>query len=133
VAGVIPDKAAHSVTQVLVHVVWSTFRRWRAIDEALDDPLRRSLSNTAWKLHATLHAFGAAPDQGTSASPAFVQRLKGASSHEFRRDLVLGWQAGYWAESVSAGAIDRVTGYLRVQRAHHATGQPDEPGDIMGP
>ena len=93
VVPVVPDKAAHSVTLVLVHVVWSTCRRWRAIDEALDEPLH----------------------------------------HEFGRELVAGWQAGYWAESVSSEAADRVAGYLQAQRVHHATGHRGEPGGIVGP
>ena len=136
-----PDKAAHSVTLVLVHVVWSTCRRWRAIDEALDEPLHRSMKNKASELRATVHAFGAAPDHvhilvqlpGDMSIATLVQRLKGASSHEFGRQLVAGWQAGYWAESVSSEAADRVAGYLQAQRVHHATGHRGEPGGIVGP
>ena len=103
---VVPDKAAHSVTLVLVHVVWSTCRRWRAIDEALDEPLHRSMKNKASELRATVHAFGAAPDH-----VHILVQLPGDSSE----------------------AADRVAGYLQAQRVHHATGHRGEPGGIVGP
>ncbi len=141
VVPVAPDRAAHSVTLLLAHVVWSTRRRWRAIEEALDEPLHRSMKSTASELRVALHAFGAAPDHvhilvqlpGDMSIATLVQRLKGASSHEFGRELLAGWQAGYWAESVSLEATHRVAGYLHAQRAHHASGMRGEPGGIVGP
>jgi hypothetical protein len=56
-----------------------------------------------------------------------VQRLKGSTSHAFRHSLPRGWQAGYWAESVSPEATRAVADYVQPQRVHHAMGARVEP------
>jgi REP element-mobilizing transposase RayT len=132
---VFPDVTAHSVSRLLVHIVWATRGRQLAIDAMLDEPLERALLGKARELRAAVHAFGAALDHvhvlvqlpADVSVAVVVQRLKGATSHAFRRSLLGGWQVGYWAESVSPEAIQAIALYVRAQRVHHESGVQDEP------
>jgi putative transposase len=115
---------AHSVTLLLHHVVWTTRRREPVIGVEYDDALERQLRDTAIGLGATLHACGAADDHAhvlvqpplELSLAILVQRLKGASSHALRHALRGSWQAGYWAESVSAHDVEATVRYIRRQR-----------------
>jgi putative transposase len=132
---VVPEVRAHSVSLLLVHIVWSTRGRRPDIAPDLDGPLERTLQQKAADLRAAVHAFGAARDHvhvlariPVDVSVALlVNRLKGASSHAFRYALVDGWQTGYWVESVSPGVLEPIDAYVRAQRVHHATHPSDEP------
>ena len=89
----------------------------------------------ARELRAAVRAFGAALDHvhvlvqlpADVSVAVVVQRLKGATSHAFRRNLLGGWQVGYWAESVSPEATEAVAHDVRAQRVHHELGVHDEP------
>jgi putative transposase len=82
-----------------------------------------------------LWAFGAAPDHVhvlvqlpvVVTIADIMQRLKGATSRVFRRELPGGWQAGYWVESVSPQEAETVARYVRRQRVHHMSDGGDEP------
>lgn len=119
---------------LLVHVVWATCRRLPVLGIVHDGPLERELRKVARGIGTTLHAYGGADDHvhvlvqmPPEASVAtLVNRLKGASSHAFRRILPVQWQAGYWAESVSVDAAPATAAYVRGQREHHAAGVSDE-------
>ena len=132
---VFPDVTAHSVSRLLVHLVWATWGPEHAIDATLDEPLERALLGKARELRAAVHAFGAALDHvhvlvqlpADVRVAVVVQRLKGATSHAFRRHLRGGWQAGYWAESVSPEAAHAIARYVRAQRVHHESGVQNEP------
>jgi putative transposase len=132
---VFPLVAAHSVSLLLAHVVWSTRDRQPTFLAALDRPLGQMLAVKARELRAAVHAFGAAldhvhvllqhpPDVGIAA---IVQRLKGSSSHALGRRLPGGWQAGYWVQSVSPDVMENVAAYVRAQRSHHASAAAHEP------
>jgi REP element-mobilizing transposase RayT len=62
----------------------------------LDEPLERALLGKARELRAAVHAFGAALDHvhvlvqlpADVSVAVVVQRLKGATSHAFRRSLL---------------------------------------------
>ena len=135
---VFPAFGAHSVSRVILHVVWATVDRRPTIDQALDEPLERVLRGLAWERGAGVRAFGAACDHvhvlvqlpAILTVAAAVQRMKGASSHALHESLLGGWQAGYWAESVSPDEIGPVSLYVRSQRAHHASARSVEPWEM---
>ena len=87
---------------------------------------------------AAFYAFGAACDHLhvlVQLAPmlgvgTLVNRMEGASSHALRHRLVEGWQAGYWAESVSPDLLATASRYVRGQRAHHASGAFAEPWEM---
>jgi REP element-mobilizing transposase RayT len=61
-------------------------------------------------------------------SPASVaNQLKGASSRLVARNFTgcehFAWQEGYGVFSLSRNELDRVTGYIRRQKEHHAAGK----------
>ena len=131
----ISNLTAHSVTRLLVHVVWATRGRQLRIDPTLDEPLERALIDKAQQLRAVVHAFGAALDHvhmlvqvpADVSVATVVHRLKGSTSPAFRRSLLGGWQAGYWAESLSPETMPSIATYVRAQRVHHESGTHDEP------
>jgi REP element-mobilizing transposase RayT len=135
VTPILAHVGAHSVSLLLVHVVWATRRRERVIKAIHDDALERQLRKIAIGMDATLHACGVADDHvhvllqmpPELSVATLVNRLKGASSHALRHALGIGWQAGYWAESVSGDAVEATARYIRAQRQHHAKPSCDEP------
>jgi REP element-mobilizing transposase RayT len=58
----LPNVGAHSVSLLLLHIVWSTRGRHPILGPELDKPLKRVLRGKAWEIGAALHAFGAARD-----------------------------------------------------------------------
>ena len=135
-----PRVGAHSVSWLFVHVVWATRGRHPTIERALDRHLEPALASTASAIGAELHTYGAFDDHVhvlVQIPPelrvaALAHRLKGTSSHAFRRSGI-SWQAGYWAESVSRRALERCSVYVRDQRDRHAAGMHDEPWQRADP
>ena len=127
---IFPRVGAHSVSGILFHIVWATRKRMRVLAITLDEVLERELSAVAKALEVTLLAYGAADDHvhvlvqaPPEASVAMIaNRLKGATSHALRSQIVVGWQAGYWAQTVSPDAVPALLLYLRDQRTHHGLG-----------
>ena len=129
---------AHSVSRIVVHLVWATGGRRPVIDVSLDEPLEPLLRQKASEQRAAFYAFGAACDHVhvlAQLDPmlgvaTLVNRMKGASSHALRRRLVEGWQAGSWAESVSPDLVATTSRFVRGQRAHHASEGLAEPWEM---
>ena len=125
----VPRVGAHSIGLLFVHLVWATRSRQCVIVHSLDEPLRRFLMAKARELDATLLAFGAAADHvhllaqipPELSAAALAGRLKGASSHEFRRPLAVGWQVGYSVESVDTNSLETTLHYVNGQRERHRT------------
>jgi putative transposase len=135
---VVPTFGAHSMSRVVIHVVWATLDRCLFLEPTLDLTLERLLQRSALEQRAFVHAFGAAWDHvhvlvqlpAVLSVAGAVQRLKGTSSHALGRRLPGGWQAGYWAESVSPDGAGPVSAYVQAQRDHHASSRPIEPWEM---
>ena len=129
----------HSVTLLVLHVVWSTSRRSPVLEPAIDGPLAALLGRKASALQGCVLGVGVASDHVhivVQQHPAItvaelVGRLKGASSREANvggwYPSTIRWQVGYWAQSVSASKLEPLVRYLAGQRAHHAQAVAPEP------
>ena len=101
--------------------------------------LRGVLNDAAKRVDCTLLAVGNASDHvhviavvsARTSVADLAQRLKGYSSFELNRRIPmpypLGWQKGYFAESVSPTNLDGLIPYVRNQRVHHDDANPAEP------
>ena len=127
--------ARHSPANILLHVVWSTFRRAPVLAHSRDHDLARLLACKARDHGCRLEATGIAIDHvhvliglSTTATIAkVVGEMKGISSWARRFDgATCGWQRGYWVESVSPSDADPLRRYLRGQREPHADSHPAE-------
>jgi|SRR5580698_3531829 len=129
----------HSVSTLVVHVVWATAGRVSVLPLSADDWLARELSRKCTALGAVMLAVGNAADHvhivvqhsPQMALAALVGGLKGASSRAAHVSGVMGygcgWQVGYWAESVGSAQIEPLLDYVACQRAHHAIDTALEP------
>lgn len=101
-----------------------------------DGWLERKLNAIGERIRVPIGAVGAACDHvhvalrlpRDRALAEVVQRLKGATSHDWNVELsphLLRWQPGYWAESVSPTEVPSLLDYVRNQRAHHRAPHPE--------
>lgn len=125
----------HSDAIVLVHVVWSTYRREQKLGLTADRWLATLLSRKAAELRCILLAVGNTADHvhvlvrlaATVSLAALVQRLKGASSYAYNFTERFRWQEGYWAESVAPRDLRALRRYVLEQRQHHDGTEASEP------
>lgn len=120
-----------SITDVVVHVVWSTLERRPILDASHDAILAWVLAEKARAMGSRLLGCGFASDHAHVAVTLdpkvrladLIQRLKGASAYELSRSdtwpTPLRWQAGYWAESISPSSVGRLLEYVSAQRTKH--------------
>jgi REP element-mobilizing transposase RayT len=128
---------AHSVSLLLVHMVWSTREREPRLAPNTDAWLAAELERIARGIGCHLVAVGNAADHvhaliayaPSLAVANIAQSLKGASSRSLglREGTSQPWQNGYWAESVGKGELEPLVRYVRHQRAHHDGPAPREP------
>jgi REP-associated tyrosine transposase len=130
-----PERRAHCIARLTVHLVWATHNREPWLGPDVDAWLSELLGNLCVPLGCTALAVGNASDHvhvlaafaPTVAIASLSHRLKGAnsrllSSHLGRR---IGWQAGYYAETVDD--FDALAAYVRSQREHHRRTTRREP------
>ncbi len=127
---------------LLVHVVWATKRRAPLLGAHNDDLLVTLLPSTMPEQSGHLRALGVAPDHvhvlievaATLRLSDLVQSMKGVAARRWHQQppdgVLLRWQDGYWARSVSPSHTEALDRYIRNQRAHHATPQPPESWEL---
>jgi REP element-mobilizing transposase RayT len=105
---------------------------------AVDASLTTVLAERARIVHCELIAAGCSSDHvhalvrlaPTIALADAVQRLKGASAYLINQQRLLphrlGWQAGYWAESLGPSDVEPLRRYILAQRQHHDDSHPAE-------
>jgi REP element-mobilizing transposase RayT len=123
----------HSFNSVLIHCVWCTKRRERALNPDLRDRLWSYLGGIARENKMKAMAIGGTADHvhmlislpSTLSVAKAVQLLKGNSSkwiHDtFPTMRSFEWQEGYGAFSIGISAIDATVAYVRNQIEHHRT------------
>jgi len=119
---------SHTYAQNVVHVVFSTKARYKAMDSEFRPKLWAYVTGICRKLDIYVHSVGGMDDHIhllIQISPALtlskaVATIKANSSrwaseegHKFA------WQQGYAAFSVSASVIPAVIRYIRDQERHH--------------
>jgi putative transposase len=123
----------NSRVDILLHVVWTTYRRLPLIVPEIEQPVYACLMDSARRTRCEVVAIGGMPDHvhvalrlAAETSPsALVRRMKGISSTLVRQRLLPGetfaWQDGYAAFSFSRSHLPKVAAYIRNQKRHHAS------------
>lgn len=120
-------------SEIYLHFVWATYRRYPWIVEDLEEPVYSSIQAECKKQDCNLLAIGGMPDHvhlavemPTKLSPAYLmQRVKGVSStiaRQAKQGHSVGWQDGYGVFSISRTHKERVIGYVKGQKRHHSLG-----------
>jgi putative transposase len=122
---------AQSLSNILLHVVFSTKHRRPLLDAAIEPELLACLAQTCNTLNCASHAIGAADDHlhlACSLSRGMtvnnlVQEIKQDSAKWIKtKDLRFAdfaWQSGYGAFSIGHSQLDELRQYVGNQREHH--------------
>lgn len=111
-------------TRLFYHLIWATKNRQPLITPVTETALFRYLEQKARELECELFATNGWEDHihlvleipAKFSVAEVIQRLKGASSHEFP-DLY--WQRGYGALTISEHNLTVVIDYVRQQKERH--------------
>ena len=122
---------AQSLSEVLLHVVFSTKGRARYIDAAVEPHLYGYIKGTCGHIKAFVHGIGGVEDHihllvslpRTISQSELVERVKVGSSKWMKTQgptyRGFSWQSGYGIFSVSPTHKQDVLGYIANQKAHH--------------
>jgi REP element-mobilizing transposase RayT len=121
---------AHTFTNILVHVIFSTKDRYPLLTPEIRSKLYPYLAGIVANCDGVALASNGPADHihmllslpTTKSLADFVRDLKANSSkwmHEERHRPDFAWQTGYGAFSVSQSLADKVKAYIQSQEAHH--------------
>jgi putative transposase len=126
---------SHSLTQMYVHLVWTTHRRLPLILPAVEQRLYSVILSKCRDVECHVLALGGIEDHvhlfvqfpSKLAIAKLAKDVKGASSHFMNHEIAVmepfRWQAGYGAFTVSKRGVDSVAEYVRNQKQHHEEGR----------
>jgi REP element-mobilizing transposase RayT len=122
---------AQSLSNVLLHIVFSTKHRQPLIDPAIESELFKYVATICRTLDCPTHAIDAADDHihiscslsRTSPISKLVQEVKQDSSKWIKcketKYTAFAWQNGYGAFSIGPSQLDDLRRYIANQREHH--------------
>ena len=121
---------AHTYSNLLTHIIFSTKNREPLINSAMRDELLAYMGGIVRNLGGVLSTANARPDHvhllwslpPAVATAEAVRTVKTNSSrwvHNERNDHGFDWQIGYGAFSVSASQTPVVVRYIADQEEHH--------------
>lgn len=122
---------AQSLSNILLHIVFSTKNRQPFIDESIERELFKYVATVARTLHCPTHGIGAADDHihiacslaRTMAVSQLIQEIKQDSSQWMKRQgtsyAEFAWQNGYGAFSIGQSQLGYLQRYIANQREHH--------------
>ena len=122
---------AQSLSNILLHIVFSTKNREPFIDEAIERDLFKYVATVSRTLHCPTHGIGAADDHihiacslaRTIAVSQLIQEIKQESSRWIKQQgpsyVDFSWQNGYGAFSIGQSQLDDLHRYIASQREHH--------------
>ena len=122
----------NSFTQIFIHFVWATWDRMPLISAEREERLYACILKECENMRCHALAIGGIEDHvhvllrmhATVSVAEIAQQMKGVSSHfvnhEMPDEMLFRWQGGYGALSVSPNHVNRVVGYIRNQKRHHA-------------
>jgi len=122
---------AQSLSNILLHIVFSTKHRQLWIDEHIEAELVKYLATACRTLECLSHAIGAADDHihiacslsRTLTVSKLVQEIKQDSSKWMKpkgeRYTEFAWQNGYGAFSIGQSQLRDLRAYITNQREHH--------------
>jgi putative transposase len=121
--------SVRAYAEINFHITWHTTNNFPFITEKLEPDLYAFIKDRIITMpNVHFRAIGGVEDHvhlGASFQPPFeidrwIGELKGASSHEFGRQLQ--WQNGYGIVSFGTKDLDWVCRYIRNQKEHHKRG-----------
>jgi len=122
---------AQSLSNVLLHIVFSTKNREPFIDESIERDLFKYVATVARTLHCPTQGIGAADDHihiacslaRTVPVSKLIQEIKQDSSHWMKQQgaayINFTWQNGYGAFSIGQSQSADLQRYIASQREHH--------------
>ncbi|HEX6962708.1 MAG TPA: IS200/IS605 family transposase [Lacipirellula sp.] len=123
---------AQSLSNILLHIVFSTKHRQPFIDEGIERELFKYLATACNTLGCPTHRIGSTEDHihiactlgRTIAVSKLIQEIKQDSSQwmklQGRPYSEFGWQDGYDAFSIGRSQLEDLRVYIARQREHHA-------------
>lgn len=118
-----------------LHLVWATWDRLPLITPEIERRLHRNIESEARKMGCTVLALNGMPDHvhlvvsfpTTITIADLVKQVKGVSSHFVNETLKpesqFKWQGSYGAFTVSRRELEKVIGYVKHQKDHHAANE----------
>jgi len=125
------DVVAQSLSNVLLHIVFSTKNRDPFIDEDVEESLFKYIGGICRDLKCPSHKIGGTDDHvhiacslsRTVAISKLVEEIKTGSSKWIKsvdnRFADFTWQNGYGAFSIGQSQLDELVSYIAKQRVHH--------------
>ena len=122
---------AQSLSNVILHLVFSTKNRQPWIDIEIEEELRKYLAGTCRDIKCPSHKIGGSDDHlhiactlaRTMAISTLVEEIKTSSSKWTKtkgdRYADFAWQNGYGAFSISPSHVEPLREYIRNQEEHH--------------
>jgi putative transposase len=122
---------AQSLSNILLHIVFSTKHRQPFIDESIERELFKYLATACNTLGCPTHGIGGTDDHihiacslgRTIAVSKLIQEIKQDSSQWIktngRQYAEFAWQNGYGAFSIGQSQLDDLRTYIARQREHH--------------
>jgi putative transposase len=121
---------AHTLTNLLFHVIFGTKGREPSIDKDVRGPLHAYVGGIVRELNGIAIVVGGTDDHlhaliklpPTLAISDAMRLVKTNSSrwmHEEKRRTKFGWQSGYAAFTVSESGAHAVRAYIEKQEEHH--------------
>ena len=123
---------AQSLSNVLLHVVFSTKNRHSWIDVEIEEELLKYIAGTCRNIGCPSHKIGGADDHihiacslsRTMAISKLIEEIKTGSSKWMKLRGVayaeFAWQNGYGAFSIGQSQLEDLRTYIANQRVHHA-------------
>lgn len=120
-----------SLSNVLLHLVFSTKHREPLLDESIDSEVHAYLATACKSCGCPAHRIGGTDDHvhiactlsRTIAVSTLVQEIKQDSSKWIKtrgeRYRSFAWQNGYGAFSIGQGQLEHLRRYIANQREHH--------------
>jgi REP element-mobilizing transposase RayT len=124
---------AQSLSNVLLHIVFSTKGRQSWIDEGIEKELFQYIAGACRNLHCPSHAIDASDDHihiactlsRTITISKLIEEIKTESSKWMKTKgpqyAGFAWQNGYGVFSVGQSQLDDLRRYITNQRQHHCT------------
>ncbi len=120
---------------LFVHLVWATWDRLPLVTPEIERRVYRNIEAEALGLGCKVLALNGMPDHvhlvvslpSTVTIANLAKQCKGVSSHFVNETLKpeagFKWQGTYGAFSVSRWDVDKIVGYVKRQKEHHAAGE----------
>jgi REP element-mobilizing transposase RayT len=124
---------AHSLANVILHIVFSTKLRERTIRDAVRDRLHAYMAEVGRDMGCQVCRVGGTSDHvhlaiglsRTCAIADVVKKIKHTSStwmkEQGREFYDFSWQTGYGVFSISISHLEKLIAYIENQEEHHKT------------